>query len=163
MKTIPKLPIFVIVILLIGYWIYNGPAKELSYDIVWSIEEETKNEIPVFQLYYVWNGIRESEPTWTVLPKNGKWRVLDMSYVRRIIDPKNILLDEFPEYKSSWVENLKFDGKGTRGEAVMQLIGFYPTFSLERRRFHQVLDDIDNFERGVLTPESTNAVFINKK
>ena len=82
MRTTIKSKLFfsVVIVALIfgGYWIINGPKKEVIKKIQWVIDEETNAIVPIFLIHYEWNGIEESDPTWMIFLKGGKWWVIDM-------------------------------------------------------------------------------------
>lgn len=70
-----------ILIIFAGWWIYQGPRKEVIERIQWAIEEENNTEVPIFWLHYKWNSIEESDPTWIVFPESKKWWIVDLRTV----------------------------------------------------------------------------------
>lgn len=161
-RSIMKFKLIVAVVIVIvalgGYWIVKGPKKEVSKKIQWSLDDETKKKVPIFLLHYKWNGIEESDPTWMIFPKEGKWwivdlRNLDHTYSKAESDIKKEVKKYRQELTSPWIEKCGFEPKASRYEAVMTALGFNMLFSLEKSAFRDFLGGIDDFRTGELRPD----------
>ena len=146
-----------ILIIVAGWWIYEGPRKDVSKKIQWSIDEETKKEVPLFHLHYKWNGVEEKDPLWMIFPKEGKWWVVDLIDVMRVyseVISESELRDRVKKYRqeftSSWIENRRFEPKASRYEAVMTALGFAMLFHAERDAFFDLLEGTKDFDEGRL-------------
>ena len=156
--------IVAILVISIGFWIFSGPKKKLITNIEWSIDEETKDLVPIFEIYYSWDGIQDQLPRWMVLPKNDKWHIADF---RKLLDVmkeqhssqeelKSHLLKQSETFNSSWIFQHRFEPSPSRWEFVLLCMGFKPTFSLEKNVFYSVLKQTIEFDKGNLMP-SDNA------
>ncbi len=148
-------------IIIAGWWIYNGPQKEVSKKIQWSIEEETRNEVPLFLLHYKWDGVEENDPTWMIFPKEGKWWVVDLRDVMRLyseVKSESDLREKIRKYRQeftfNWIENRKFEPKASRYEAVMTALGFNMLFGTERHALFDFLEGTKDFDEGRLRPDN---------
>ena len=150
--------VVIIIVVLGGYWIANGPKKEVSKKIQWSLDDATKEKVPIFLLHYKWNGIEESDPTWMIFPKEGKWWVVDLrnlthTHSRSESDIKKEVKKYWQEFTPQWIETHGFEPKASRYEAVMTALGFNMIFNFEKSAFRDFLKGIDDFRTGVLRPD----------
>jgi hypothetical protein len=149
--------IFLSLFILCGYWIYNGPRKGITTQVQWSIDEESNELVPIFSIYYEWNGLKESEAKWMIFPKDRKWWVIDIRDIEHVLsryknelDFKEEMKRYWNEFTYSWIENSKFEPKITRYEAVMTAFGFKMIFNLEKSAFDDVQKGIKDFKSGKL-------------
>jgi len=155
----------VIVVLFIGIvaagvWILSGPKKELSTSIQWSKDEATGQIVPLFCVYYKWDGVENWSPTWIVFPKQDKWWIVD---IRIFIVPgtQKYTLQSFGQnwrkyshpFDEKWTSNRYFMPAPTRYQAVMIGLGFNVLFTLEEDAFSDVLKGTQAFDEGWLRPE----------
>ena len=148
-------------IIIIGWWIYNGPQKEVSKKVQWSIDEETGNEAPLFLLHYKWDGVEENDPTWIIFQKEGKWWVVDLRDVMRLyskVKSESDLREKLRKYRKkftfNWIETRKFEPKASHYETVMIALGFDMLFSTERHAFFDFLEWTKDFDEGRLRPDN---------
>ena len=148
-----------IIIIVIGWWIYEAPQKDISQKTKWAVDEETKREVPLFELYYKWDGVEETDPTWMIFPKEGKWWVLDSRDVMRVyseVRPESELREKVKQYRDefthSWIEDRRFQPKASRFEAVMTALGFRMFFRTEQKGFVDFLKSAKDFDKGQLRP-----------
>lgn len=150
-----------ILIFVAGWWVYQGSQKDISKKIQWSIDEETRKEVPLFLLHYKWNGVEENDPTWMIFPKEGKWWVVDLRDLMLIyseVKSESELRDKIRKYRQeftySWIENRKFEPKASRYEAIMIALGFNMLFNTERYAFFDFLEGTKDFDEGRLRPDN---------
>lgn len=157
-----KLIFAIIIVALIfgGYWIINGPKKEVINKIQWVIDEETNAIVPIFLIHYKWNGIEKTDPTWMIFLKEGKWWVIDMRDMSHILvyskdksDFNEQLRKYWQEFTHSWIEKRMFDPKGSRYEAFMTAFGFQMIFDFEKSCFRDIPKGINDFKSGKLRPD----------
>ena len=141
-------------------WVWEGPRKSLVSNIQWAVDNDTKKEIPIFSVYYCRNGKEDSNPTWMIFLKNGKWRVID---IREVSDPlsgplsaSNLsgeLLNHANNFDHGWIENKQFEGRASRYEVLLVALGFNPLWAKEQTEFLRILDGTKNFDEGRLKPD----------
>lgn len=155
----------IIVALLIGViaaavWILSGPKKELATLIQWSKDEATGQIVPIFLVYYKWDGVKDWSETWMIFPKEEKWWVIDIreftttgtqqNLERSLQHRRHAFSQEFNEM---WISDRRFQPAPSRYEAVMMGVGFNVLFTAEKDAFRNVLRGTQAFDEGDLSPE----------
>ena len=156
--------IIAILIISIGIWIFSGPKKKLNTNIQWSIDDDTNDLVPIFEIYYSWDDIQNQLPRWMVVPKNDKWYIADFLKLMDVMQEqhssqeqlKSRLLERSEIFNISWISQHRFEPSPSRWETALLCTGFKPTFSLEENVFYSVLKQTIEFDEGNLMP-SENA------
>jgi len=145
-----KFLIVTIIVLIFTFLIYwagiSAPKKKVAVEIEY-IEYESSLEIsPLYKVYYEWNGVRQPDPWWMILKKDGVWRVIEL---RDLVKAQNKGITDFQKFSTKfdfkWVRKYKFKPQPTRYETILLLLGAQSIYSEEKNAFMEIIKKEESF------------------
>lgn len=143
---IKKIVILFGLILSIGisfYWVGIGsPKKEMIFEKQLVRDIANNKIVPLYYVYYEWDGIRQDEPWWMIFKKHGEWLVVEYKDMNSTTNDKDILRCS-TKFGHNWIWDYGFSAQPTRYQTILLALGFQPTFSDEKDIFLHILSDIN--------------------
>lgn len=127
----------------------SAPKKELVIKKRLGEDIYTTQIIPLYEVYYKWDGKVQDDPWWVILKtsKTGaEWKVVQLKDMRTTTEAEEILKHAM-RFDSRWVNGYKLSTQPSRYQTILLFLSIQPLFSEERDVFYQLLNEIEELEK----------------
>lgn len=155
-----------IVIIVIGFLIYwaglTSPKKEVVSKKEMVQDVDTKEVLPLYSIYYKWDGKQQKNASWMIFKKYDVWRVIELKNINTARTREDILKFAV-RFDYKWIDSYGFSAQPSRYQiilmilgaqptlssaqpsryqTILMILGVQPTFSDEQRIFFEIINDI---------------------
>ena len=127
----------------------SAPKKELVIKKRLGEDIYTTQIIPLYEVYYKWDGKVQEDPWWVILKTSkagAEWKVVQLKDIHATTDPEEIL-KHVMRFDSKWVNGYQFSAQPSRYQIILLLLSIQPLFSEEKDIFYNILDEVEEFEK----------------